>query len=352
MSTPVITTVPAPLSSATSVSGGPVAPKDRTVLAQAVTGEKDPAPATDKPTDPQVVVVPPESSTKPEQESCDDKKKKSASDKQAEEDENCPAAVLAQDTTNPLWVLAALPLLGLGGGSDSHNAFTIASSDLKPAGGLLTSANQDIHFDFDKISDRLLTIYRHSEDTPSGKVLCIEIDDGLKFVEFDGVVREVMFEGDYLSSFGFERDGDHFNFKVQTGGDGDDMVVGDVDSDADIRGGDGDDILFATPAGNVLIGGKGQDIMFAGVGNDTFQFNADDLLDGSIDIIVNFDAANDLIDLFGASELSNFSGIISEDRDSMAISFNNQKFLDVYFVAPVAGDVDFDFLVSSGVIVA
>lgn len=351
MSTAANPPVLAPIPFLASLSAVSVASKDRTVLAQAVVTEKDKAAGTAKPVDAQtsvLVPVAPSGSSKAVQESCDKDEKKARGDKPGEEDDNCAAVVVPADGSST-WILAALPLLAMGGGGDSapHNYITIDSNHVRD-GGLLTSTSGDIHFDFDHITDRLLTIYKHDSEPTPGKILCINIGD--QFVEFDGGVDRVLFEGDYLSSLGFDMDGEHFNFCVESGGMGNDVVVGDIDTILALEGGAGDDILFATPDGDRLIGGKGQDLMFAGWGEDTFEINSADL-DGSLDIVVNFDADMDVIDL---SDLNGnyVDGSISVDGQFMTISYNEVDILTVHFAAQLGAGVDFALLLDNGVIIA
>lgn len=361
MSTLVVSSVPAPVSSATSVSRGHVASKDKTVVAQAVTGAKDPAPVTEKSTDAKIVVAPSGSSAKPEQESCDDNRQKSASDQQGENDENCAAVIVAQDNTNPLWVLAGLPILGLGGGSDTqHNAVNISSTQLN--GDVINADVDDIHLNLTPEKFRFFTMFKHGAHEDIGEhpgELHIIRPDG-KYVDISGSVKTVLFEDQagFLDFYNFDKDGQHFNF-VTNAGDvdgttGNDLIVGTTSADDPssapmLDGGAGDDILFALPSGSILIGGKGQDLMFGGVGNDTFEFNAGDF-DGNRDIVVNFDAENDVIDLSGLDlDSAGLIGTISEDGDRMVISFEDQAVIEVYFVAEVM--VNFQVLLNEGVII-
>ncbi|MFM7024492.1 MAG: hypothetical protein ACKOWC_00300, partial [Limnohabitans sp.] len=113
-------------------------------------------------------------------------------------------------------------------------------------------------------------------------------------------------------------------------------------------GGKGHDILFATDKGDTLIGGKGQDLMFAGFGEDTFEFGLGDL-DGNVDIIVGFNAEQDVIclDFF---DLSKIEADIDHGAGTMMLEYDGKDFLQVYFAAPLSGDIGFDDLVSGGVI--
>lgn len=76
-----------------------------------------------------------------------------------------------------------------------------------------------------------------------------------------------------------------------SGGDGDDVLAGGNQDDV-IRGGDGED---------QITGGKGTDKMSGGAGSDTFVFNAanESKTGTNRDVITDFDASEDMIDLSG-----------------------------------------------------
>ena len=92
-----------------------------------------------------------------------------------------------------------------------------------------------------------------------------------------------------------------------SGGEGDDILVGGLGEDVlsgnignDVLFGGGDDDLILGGTGNdVLIGGEGADTLTGGAGQDVFVIDNFDDADGSdiADLITDFDAANDILDL-------------------------------------------------------
>jgi Ca2+-binding RTX toxin-like protein len=71
-----------------------------------------------------------------------------------------------------------------------------------------------------------------------------------------------------------------------SGGDGNDILVGDVGNDI-LVGGSGDDILVGGASHDLLVGGPGADSLTGGTGTNVFQWSLDDL-DGSTDVITDF----------------------------------------------------------------
>lgn len=82
-----------------------------------------------------------------------------------------------------------------------------------------------------------------------------------------------------------------------------------------LNGGDGDDTLN---------GGLGSDTLIGGNGADTFVFS--DLLDGSVDVIQDFDAAQDKIKLslsvFSQLKSDNLAQFLQYDAKTGALSYD------------------------------
>jgi Ca2+-binding RTX toxin-like protein len=85
---------------------------------------------------------------------------------------------------------------------------------------------------------------------------------------------------------------------VLAGGDGDDILRG-VSGNDGLHGGAGDDHLYGGDGDDLLIGGAGFDEMNGGAGADTFVFYGN-ALEG-LDIITDFDPAEDILRLVGVS---------------------------------------------------
>ena len=80
------------------------------------------------------------------------------------------------------------------------------------------------------------------------------------------------------------------------GGTGGDDLLGSLGNDT-IRGGDGDDMIQGQEDDDTLDGGAGADELHGQAGADTFRFHAGELMLDARDVIVDFDAAGDTIDL-------------------------------------------------------
>lgn len=78
---------------------------------------------------------------------------------------------------------------------------------------------------------------------------------------------------------------------------GDDILIGGAEGDL-LKGGSGNDRLVGEDGVDVLVGGTGNDRLLGGAGEDTFRFLAGD----GFDVIVDFDAEADLIQLAGDSD--------------------------------------------------
>ncbi|MCJ1902721.1 MULTISPECIES: M10 family metallopeptidase C-terminal domain-containing protein [Paracoccus] len=82
------------------------------------------------------------------------------------------------------------------------------------------------------------------------------------------------------------------------GGEGNDTLIGGAGHDS-LFGGAGDDLLQGGDGSDTLAGGAGSDTLAGGLGADVFVFSAAEDLDGSIDVILDFQSNEDRIDLSG-----------------------------------------------------
>lgn len=81
---------------------------------------------------------------------------------------------------------------------------------------------------------------------------------------------------------------------VLDGGAGHDTLLGNAGNDR-LHGGVGHDLIEGGDGYDTLAGGRGADTLIGGLGADVFVFSGDDL-DGSTDVIVDFQAGEDRID--------------------------------------------------------
>ena len=99
------------------------------------------------------------------------------------------------------------------------------------------------------------------------------------------------------------------------GGGGDDQLLGDAGNDRLIGAG-GDDTLDGGAGDDALNGGAGDDTLTGGAGDDTFVFNGD----VGTDVVEDFTAGADRIDLTALSDLTGFEDLaISADGDAVVI---------------------------------
>ena len=124
------------------------------------------------------------------------------------------------------------------------------------------------------------------------------------------------------------------------GGDGDDLIIGGEGDDV-LIGGEGDDEIFGGPGADIILGGAGQDIINSGMpgmdsqsnpmgdtlkggmGEDVFEFVADEFSSGAVDEILDFkaDGMADIINIMGVGDDSTVSydaetGMVTIDGDS------------------------------------
>jgi Ca2+-binding RTX toxin-like protein len=108
------------------------------------------------------------------------------------------------------------------------------------------------------------------------------------------------------------------------GGEGDDSLDGGLGNDS-LFGDAGDDFLSGMAGDDVLFGGAGSDTLFGGAGHDTFVMGGDD--QGDMDVISDFNALEDVIDLSGAG-VANFDALTIEadGQDAIITLPDNTKF--------------------------
>ena len=113
-------------------------------------------------------------------------------------------------------------------------------------------------------------------------------------------------------------------YSYVTGGTGNDQLYGSIYSDF-FRGGMGNDTIFAYAGNDIVRGGAGSDQMTLGPGNDTIYYTFDQLQNGDVDTVTDFNAIAGDVDILaiqanrvgGASNYSNFAGF---GTNSLSIS--------------------------------
>ena len=116
------------------------------------------------------------------------------------------------------------------------------------------------------------------------------------------------------------------------GGSGDDIIEGRRDSDTlcggrgnDLLAGESeDDLLFGGSGNDTLVGGSGNDTLIGGSGRDVFEFKLSDFVDGSKDIICDFDEDLDEIRFIGLGEGNAQMLTFGEDQ----IKFGNEVIIE------------------------
>jgi Ca2+-binding RTX toxin-like protein len=137
-------------------------------------------------------------------------------------------------------------------------------------------------------------------------------------------------------------------YSQATGGTGNDQLYGSAFSDF-FRGGMGDDSIYAYGGNDVVRGGAGSDLVSLGSGDDTIYYTFDQLQNGDIDTVTDFNTGTDFdilaIDanrVGGSGNFSSFSGfgdnILSiTDSDGSVTQVQAQagyvwKQADIFFV--------------------
>lgn len=126
------------------------------------------------------------------------------------------------------------------------------------------------------------------------------------------------------------------------GGDGNDFVYANDGNDI-VRGGAGDDDLFGDAGDDRIAGETGNDWIGGGDGSDTFVFAKND----GNDIIVDFVAGTDKIELSGLTGINTFADVLAsvvENPDDIVIDFGAEGSMRLYGVTKAslqAGDFTF-----------
>jgi len=104
-------------------------------------------------------------------------------------------------------------------------------------------------------------------------------------------------------------------YSYATGGTGNDLLYGSSQSDF-FRGGMGNDTIFAYAGNDIVRGGAGSDQMTLGGGNDTIYYTFDQLQNGDIDTVTDFNNPTGDVDMLaiqanrvgGAGNFGSFGG--------------------------------------------
>ncbi|MDB5583048.1 MAG: hypothetical protein JWR80_8224, partial [Bradyrhizobium sp.] len=132
------------------------------------------------------------------------------------------------------------------------------------------------------------------------------------------------------------------------GMDGDDTLIGGGGSDT-LDGGAGDDVIYAGLGNDIIEGGAGRDLSYGQGGADTFVFKPGDSLYATYDVIYDFEAGVDRIDLTAlytptlllATVLSGASTFLFADADGdgtweFALQLENARITGDDIVLPAA----------------
>ena len=111
------------------------------------------------------------------------------------------------------------------------------------------------------------------------------------------------------------------------GGTGDDMVDGGSGDDS-VSGGSGDDIVMGGAGDDTINGGSGADALFGGEGDDTFVFSQENIVEGSVDTIVDFEAGETIsltgltngLTQIGDGEFSGAAGELRKTTDGSNVT--------------------------------
>lgn len=128
------------------------------------------------------------------------------------------------------------------------------------------------------------------------------------------------------------------------GGDGNDVLIGDLGDDV-LIGGEGNDEIMGGAGADLILGGAGKDILKSGMagmdsdgnpmgdtlrggmGEDVFEFMADEFESGAVDEIIDFKADDvaDVIKIMGVSDDSS----VSYDADTGLVSIDGDSVIDI-----------------------
>ncbi|MCX5926880.1 MAG: hypothetical protein NTZ23_06115 [Cyanobium sp. LacPavin_0920_WC12_MAG_63_22] len=137
-------------------------------------------------------------------------------------------------------------------------------------------------------------------------------------------------------------------YSQATGGTGNDQLYGSAFSDF-FRGGMGDDSIYAFGGNDIVRGGAGSDLISLGTGDDTLYYTFDQLQNGDIDTVTDFNTGGDVDKLAiqadrvgGGSNFDSFGGFGTDtlsitDSDGSVTQVQAQtgyswKEADIFFV--------------------
>lgn len=127
------------------------------------------------------------------------------------------------------------------------------------------------------------------------------------------------------------------------GGDGDDMLIGNLGDDV-LIGGEGDDEIMGGAGADLILGGEGQDILKSGLsgmdsdgnpmgdtlrggmGEDVFEFMAEEFESGAVDEIIDF-KADDMADIIKITGVGD--GSVSYDAETGMVSIDGNSAIDI-----------------------
>ena len=118
--------------------------------------------------------------------------------------------------------------------------------------------------------------------------------------------------------------GGDFAYYVHAGS-GNDLIVGSFQADF-IRGGAGNDTIYAYAGNDLIRGGSGSDFIEGGAGNDTLFYTADQM-DGSVDMFRDFSTGFDKIS-FDSGMVSSLDQISGLGTDTIIFA-NNTKLISL-----------------------
>ena len=200
------------------------------------------------------------------------------------------------------------------------------------------------YFQFSAIPDEIFFFSDPSNPDQGGAVL----NDLIVGEDQEGTEGEVLSGGDGLDIIYGNEGNDTLH-----GESGNDFLIGGTGDDS-LYGGDGDNLLSGGDGNDLLISEsvEGRDIMTGGAGSDTFVWGSAALLSGQADLITDFEAGADSIDINGilsdlpnGMELSDHLRLNSaEEGTELQISVEGTSF-DTLVLFENLFDLDLEFLV-------
>lgn len=112
--------------------------------------------------------------------------------------------------------------------------------------------------------------------------------------------------------------GDEVDIFMANGGD--DNIMGAEGTDF-LFGGFGDDIVRGGEGDDVVVGNEGSDILISGSGSDIYEYFADQILPGDLDIILDFESGEDAVVIVGSTDVNydNSTGFLIVDGTTAAV---------------------------------